>query len=126
MHIVEIFGRILLSALFLIEGFRKIFFQEETMMYMEDYGVPEIFFIPALIVEILFPLLLIIGYKTRFAASIMASFTLIVAIIFHTNFSNEMELIFFLKDIAIAGGFMIILVYGPSKLTLDHFLKSKN
>ena len=53
MHIVEIFGRILLSDLFLIEGFRKIFFQEETMMYMEDYGVPEIFFIPALIVEIL-------------------------------------------------------------------------
>ena len=40
MHIIEAFGRILLSGLFLIEGVRKIFFQEETIMYMEDYGVP--------------------------------------------------------------------------------------
>ena len=126
MHIVEFLGRVLLSTLFLVEGHKKISMQEDVIMYMEDYGVPGILFLPALVVEILFPLLLIIGYKTRFAASIMASFTLIVAIIFHTNFSNEMELIFFLKDIAIAGGFMIILVYGPSKLSLDHFLKSKN
>ena len=63
MHIVEVFGRILLSALFLIEGIKKIFFSEETIMYMEDYGVPEILFIPAIIIEILFPLLLIIGYR---------------------------------------------------------------
>ena len=126
MHVVEIFGRILLSALFLIEGFRKFFFQEETMMYMEDYGVPEILFIPSLMVEILFPLMLIVGYKTKLAALVMALFTLTVAVIFHTNFGNEMELIFFLKDIAIAGGFMIILVYGPKKFSLDHFLESKS
>ena len=96
------------------------------MMYMEDYGVPEIFFIPSLIVEILFPLMLIVGYKTKLAALVMALFTLTVAVIFHTNFDNEMELMFFLKDIAIAGGFMIILVYGPKKFSLDHFLKLKS
>ena len=126
MHIVEFIGRILLSALFLIEGIGKISMQEDVIMYMEDYGVPEILFIPAVILEILFPLLLIVGYKTKLSALIMALFTLTVAIIFHTNFSEEMQVIFFLKDIAIAGGFMIIIVYGPGKISLDHYFKLKH
>ena len=125
MYIIEAFGRILLSSLFLIEGVRKFFFQEETMMYMEEYGVPEILFFPSIILEILFPILLIIGYKTRFSALIMALFTLSVAIIFHTNFDNQMEFIIFLKDIAIAGGFLIIFTNEPKNLTFDYFLKSK-
>jgi len=125
MHIVEFVGRVLISALFLIEGFGKISMQENVMMYMEDYGVPGILFVPAIILEILFPLLLIVGYKTKWAASVMALFTLTVAIIFHTNFGEEMQMMFFLKDIAIAGGFMIIIVYGPSKISLDHYFKSK-
>ena len=125
MHIIEVFGRILLSSLFLIEGVRKFFFQEETIMYMEDYGVPEILFFPSIILEILFPILLIIGYKTRFSASIMALFTLTVALIFHTNFDNQMELIIFLKDIAIAGGFLIIAANEPKICSIDYFLKYK-
>ena len=123
MHIVELIGRILLSALFLIEGIGKISMQEGVIMYMEDYGVPEILFIPAIILEILFPLLLIIGYKTKLSALIMALFTLTVAIIFHTNFSEGMQITFFLKDLAIAGGFMIIFVYGSNKISLDYRIK---
>ena len=126
MHIIEVLGRILLSSLFLIEGVRKFFFQEETIMYMEEYGVPEILFFPSLILEILFPILLIIGYKTRISALIMALFTLTVAIIFHTDFQNQMELIMFLKDIAIAGGFLIIAANEPKICSIDYFLKSKN
>ena len=125
MHIIEAFGRILLSSLFLIEGVRKFFFQEETIMYMEDYGVPEILFFPSIVLEIVFPILLIIGYKTRFSASIMALFTLTVALIFHTNFENQMELIIFLKDIAIAGGFLIIAANEPKICSIDYYLKSK-
>jgi len=125
MHIVEALGRIFLSILFLIEGIRKFFFQEETIMYMEDYGVPEILFFPSLILEILFPILLIIGYKTRISALIMALFTLAVAIIFHTEFQNQIELIFFLKDIAIAGGFLIIASNDPKICSIDYMLKSK-
>ena len=125
MHIIEAFGRVLLSSLFLIEGVRKFFFQEETIMYMEDYGVPEILFFPSIILEILFPILLIIGYKTRFSASIMALFTLTVALIFHTNFDNQMELTIFLKDIAIAGGFLIIAANEPKICSIDYFLKYK-
>ena len=126
MHILALFGRIFLSVLFLAEGIRKFFFQEETIMYMEDFGVPEILFFPSIFVEILFPLLLIIGYKTKIAALVMALFTLTVAIIFHTDFSDGMQLIFFLKDLAIAGGFMIIIAYGSNKFSLDHLLKSKS
>ena len=123
MHIIEFIGRILLSALFLIEGIGKISMQEDVIMYMADYGVPEILFIPAIILEILFPLLLIIGYKTKLSALIMALFTLTVAIIFHTDFSEGMQMTFFLKDLAIAGGFMIIFVYGSNKISLDYRIK---
>ena len=125
MYIVEFVGRVLLSALFLIEGFGKISMQEDVIMYMEDYGVPEILFVPATVLEILFPLLLIVGYKTKWAAAVMALFTFTVAIIFHTDFHEDMQMIFFLKDLAIAGGFMMIFFYGANKISLDNYLKSK-
>ena len=125
MYIVEFFGRIFLSALFLIEGVGKISMQEDVVMYMEDYGVPGMLFVPAIILEILFPVLLIVGYRTKWVASVMALFTFAVAIIFHTDFSEGMQMMLFLKDIAIAGGFMIIVAYGPSKISLDYYFKSK-
>jgi len=125
MYIVEFFGRVFLSALFLIEGLGKISMKENVIMYMEEHGVSEILFVPAIILEILFPLLLIAGYRTKWVASVMALFTFTVAIIFHTDFSEGMQMMLFLKDIAIAGGFMIIIAYGPSKISLDHYLKSK-
>ena len=125
MHIIEFFGRILLSALFLIEGIGKTSIQEDVIIYMENYGVPGMLFLPATIIEILFPLLLILGYKTKWVASILALFTFAVAIIFHTDFSEGMQMVMFLKDIAIAGGFMIIVAHGPGKISLDHYFKSK-
>ena len=123
MHIVEILGRILLSAIFLINGIGKIFNYEGTIQYMENFDVPGYLIIPAITVEILFPILLVIGYYTKFSALILSLFTLVLAVIFHTDFSNQMQLISFLKNIAIAGGFLIIFVYGPGKYSLDHKLK---
>ena len=125
MYIVEFFGRVFLSTLFLFEGIGKIPIQEDVVMYMEDYGVPGILFLPATILEVLFPLFIIVGYKTKWAASIMALFTLAVAIIFHTEFSEGMQTMLFLKDLAIAGGFMIVVAYGPGKISLDHYFNSK-
>ena len=123
MHIVEILGRILLSAIFLINGIGKIFNYEGTIQYMENFDVPGYLIIPAIIVEILFPILLIVGYYTKFSALVLSLFTLVLAVIFHTDFSNQMQLMSFLKNIAIAGGFLIIFVYGPGKYSLDHKLK---
>ncbi len=123
MHIVEILGRLLLSAIFLINGIGKIFNYEGTIQYMEIFDVPGYLIIPAITVEILFPILLILGYYTKFSALVLSLFTLALAVIFHTDFSNQMQFISFLKNIAIAGGFLIIFVYGPGKYSLDHKLK---
>jgi len=123
MHIVEILGRLLLSAIFLINGIVKIFNYEGTIQYMENFDVPGYLIIPAITVEILFPILLIIGYYTKFSALVLSLFTLVLAVIFHTDFSNQMQLMSFLKNIAIAGGFLIIFVYGPGKYSLDRKLK---
>ena len=123
MHIVEILGRILFSAIFLINGIGKIFNYEGTIQYMENFDVPGYLIIPAITVEILFPILLIIGYYTKFSALVLSLFTLVLAVIFHTDFSNQMQLMSFLKNIAIAGGFLIIFVYGPGKYSIDHKLK---
>ena len=123
MHIVEILGRLLLSAIFLINGIGKIFNYEGTIQYMENFDVPGYLIIPAITVEILFPILLIVGYYTKFSALVLSLFTLALAVIFHTDFSNQMQLMSFLKNIAIAGGFLIIFVYGPGKYSIDHKLK---
>ena len=124
MQVIEVLGRIFLSTLFLIEGINKIFNYEGTIQYMESFSVPEYLAIPAIILEILFPLLLIIGYQTKIAAFVMAIFTITVATIFHTNFDDQMQFITFFKDIAIAGGFIIIFVNGPGRFSLDYKLKS--
>ena len=123
MQIVEILGRILLSAIFLINGIGKISNYVGTIQYMDNFDVPAYLIIPAIIVEILFPILLIIGYYTKFSALVLSLFTLVLAVIFHTDFLNQMQLMSFLKNIAIAGGFLIIFVYGPGKYSLDHKLK---
>ena len=125
MHIVKLIGRIFLSALFLFNGIAKIFDYEGTIEYMENFEVPGYLISPAIIIEILFPILLIIGYKTRLSAIVLASFTILLAVIFHTDFSNQMQLTQFLKNFAISGGFIIVFTYGPGKFSLDYFLKSK-
>ena len=122
MQILELIGRIFISLIFLIAGFGKIFNYEETIGYMESFGVPGYLLVPAIIIEILFPLLLIIGYKTKLAAIILSLFAILLAIIFHTDFSNQMQLMSFLKNFAIAGGFLIIFVRGPGKYSIDQRL----
>ena len=122
MQVIEVLGRIFLSTLFLIEGINKIFNYEGTIQYMESFVVPGYLAIPAIILEILFPLLLIIGYQTKICALVLAIFTLATALIFHTDFTNQMQLISFLKNFAIAGGFLILFINGSGKYSLDHKL----
>ena len=122
MHVVEVIGRIFLSALFLINGISKILYYEGTLEYMENFNVPGYLLIPAIIIEILFPLLVIIGYKTKLAALVLALFAALLAIIFHTDFSNQMQLMSFLKNFAIAGGFLIIFIRGAGKYSIDQRL----
>ena len=125
MHIVEAFGRIFISTLFIVEAIRKILFKEETIFYMEDYSVPEILFYPSLIFELVFPILLIIGYQTRISAFSIFIFTIVVTVIFHNDFENQIQLMALLKNLSIAGGLLIIASNEPKICTLDYYLKSK-
>ena len=125
MHIVEVLGRIFISSLFIIEAIRKFFAPDEGMIYMSDYGVPEILFYPSLIFEFVVPLILIAGFKTRFFASLLFLFVLSVTVIFHTDFSNNMQMISFLKNLAIMGGLLIIISNKPQMCSIDYYLESK-
>ena len=125
MHIVEVLGRIFISSLFIVEAIRKFFSPDEGMIYMSDYGVPEILFYPSLIFEFVIPLILIAGFKTRFFASLLFLFVLSVTVIFHTDFSNNMQMISFLKNLAIMGGLLIIISKIREMCSIDYYLESK-
>ena len=122
MHILEVFGRIFISLLFIIEAVRKFFNPDTSMIYMSDHGVPEILFYPSILFELIFPLLLIVGYKTKIVASILALFVLTVTVIFHAHhiFIDGMQLTGFLKNISIIGGLLIIIANEPKICSFDY------
>ena len=127
MHIVEVFGRIFISALFLIEAVRKFFNPDMSMIYMSDHGVPEFLFYQSIAFEIIIPLLLIAGYKTRITASLLAVFVLTVTLIFHSHhiIDDSMQLTIFLKNLAIIGGLLLIISNNPQIYSIDYYLESK-
>ena len=119
-NILDLFARILISTLFLINGIFKITNYDGTVDWMEGYGVPGILIIPAIIIEILGPILIIVGYQTKITAAFLSLFCLATAIIFHNDFSNQMQLTSFLKNIALAGGFLFLVINGSKKFSLDN------
>ena len=119
-NILDLFARILISTLFLINGIFKITNYDGTVGWMEGYGVPGILLIPAIIIEILGPILIVVGYQTKITAAFLSLFCLVTAIIFHNEFSNQMQLTSFLKNIALAGGFLFLVINGSKKFSLDN------
>ena len=118
-NILNLIGRILISSVFLISGFNKINQYDGTIEWMQSFGVPGILIIPAILLEIIGSLMIIIGYKTRVIATLFSIFCIILAIIFHNDFSDQMQLVSFLKNLALAGGFLFLVVSGPGKISLD-------
>ena len=127
MHIVEVSGRIFISILFLIEAVKKFFNPDESMMYMSDHGVPEFLFYPSIAFEIIVPLILIAGYKTKIVATLLALFVFAVTLIFHTHhiLGDGMQLTIFLKNISIIGGLLIVIANKPQICSFDYYLQSK-
>ena len=122
-NIADLVGRILISALFLLNGIFKISNYDGTIGWMESFGMPGILLIPAIILEIAGPVLIIIGYKTKLAAGLLSLFCIATAFIFHNDFGNQMQLTSFLKNIALAGGFLILFVNGAKGFSLDNKFK---
>ena len=115
----DLIGRIMISAIFLFSGINKIFNYDGTVGWMEGFGIPGILLIPAIIIEILFPLMIIVGYQTRIAAAGLLLFSLLTAFIFHFDFSNQMQIIAFLKNVGLAGGMLFLVVHGAKDFSLE-------
>ena len=122
-NLVDLIGRILISALFLLNGIFKISNYDGTVGWMESFGMPGILLIPAIILEIAGPVLIIIGYKTKLAAGLLSLFCIATAFIFHNDFADQMQLTSFLKNIALAGGFLFLFVNGAKGISLDNKFK---
>lgn len=118
-NILDLLARILISIMFLLSGVNKIGNYEGTVAWMESMGVPGIFLIPAIILEIVGPILIIIGYKIKISAALLSMFCVATAVIFHNNLSDQMQFISFMKNIGLAGGFLFLFVNGAKNFSLD-------
>ena len=118
-NVLDLIGRIFISALFLISAYNKIFNLEGSMGWMEGFGVPSFLIFPAIAIEIILPVLVIVGYRARLAAGILAIFCLMTAFLFHLDFSDQSQLVSFLKNIGLAGGFLFIVANGTKDWAVD-------
>lgn len=116
----DLTGRVLLALLFLLAGIGKLGAgYEGTQGYMEAFGIPGMLLPLVILVEIVGALLLIIGFQTRWTALAIAGFSILSAIIFHSNFGEQAEMTNFLKNLSIAGGLLVLYANGPGKYSLD-------
>jgi len=118
-NILDLVARVFISLIFLLSGINKIGNYEVTVGWMESIGMPGIFLIPAIILEIVAPMLIMIGYKVKISAALLSVFCVATAIIFHSDFSDQMQFISFMKNIGLAGGFLFIVVNGAKDFSLD-------
>ena len=118
-NILDLLGRIFISSIFLLSGINKIQNYEGSHSWMESLGVPGILLIPAIVLEVLAPIFVIVGYQVKISAALLSLFCMATAIIFHTDFSNQMQFISFFKNIGLAGGFLFLVIYGAKDLSLD-------
>jgi putative oxidoreductase len=113
-------GRIFISMIFLMAGLSKITGYAGTEAYMQAMGVPSVLLPLVIFTEVVGALLIIIGYKTRLVAFLLAGFSIVSAVLFHLDFADQTQSIMFMKNIAIAGGFLFLVANGPGKWALDN------
>jgi putative oxidoreductase len=121
-NIAEVAGRSLLALLFLLSGVGKIGAYAGTAAYMSAVGVPGALLPVVIATEAFGAIAIILGWQTRVAALLLAGYTLLAALIFHTNFADQIEMIMFLKNVSIAGGFLLLAVHGAGPISLDRRL----
>ena len=118
-NLFELLGRILITLMFLQSGAGKIGSYGSTAKYMQSHGVPGMLLPAVIALEIAGSLAIILGYKARFFAFLLAGFCILAPLLFHLNFSDRTQAIMFMKDISIAGGFLIIFARGAGAISLD-------
>ncbi|MCU0954026.1 MAG: DoxX family protein [Hyphomicrobium sp.] len=112
-------GRSLLAVIFLLAGMDKIYGYAATAGYMAQFGVPAFLLPPTIALEILGSLAVFAGFYSRVAAIPLALFTIAAGLIFHSNFADNVQFALFLKNLAIAGGFLLLFAHGPGAWALN-------
>lgn len=114
-------GRLAIATLFLLSGFAKLTGPAPFLGYISAMGLP----LPAvalgiaITVELVGGTLLVVGYRTRAVAAVIALFTLSTAFLFHANLADQTEFLFFFKNLAITGGLLQIVAFGGGRMSLD-------
>lgn len=119
--VLPLVGRIAIAAIFLLSGLNKLAAPAGTIAYIQSAGLPfpPLAFGVSAAVEVLGSIALILGFRTRITATIMALFTLATALSFHTNFTDQNQFIHFWKNIAMAGGLLQVIAFGAGRYSLD-------
>lgn len=115
----ELLARVLIVGLFLFSGVGKITAYTATAGYMASVGLPSAMLPLVIATEVLGSLAIILGWKTRVVSFLMAGFTLLTGILFHNNFADQMQMIMFMKNVSIAGAFLLLTVNGAGPISLD-------
>lgn len=118
-------ARILMPILFIVAGWGKINGYAGTQQYMEAMGVPGFFLPLTILLEFGGGLAILFGFFTRTTALITAVFTLLTALLFHSNFAEGMNSMMFMKNFSIAGGFLLLAITGPGAYSIDRVLGKK-
>ena len=112
-------GRLFLALIFIVSGVGKISNYAATQGYMEAMGVPSAMLPLVIALEVLGGIAIVLGFKARLVAFVMAGFSLVSALLFHANFADQTQMMMFMKNIAMAGGFLMIVAYGAGAYSLD-------
>ncbi|WP_298980893.1 DoxX family protein [uncultured Psychrobacter sp.] len=113
-------GRVFLSLIFIVSGFNKINDYAGTQGYMESMGVPALMLPLVIILELLGGIAILIGFKTRIVALLFIGFNVISALLFHSDFDDQTQMTMFMKNIAIAGGFLLLFAQGAGAYSIDN------
>ena len=116
---LSLVGRVLLVAIFLPEAWVKIRGYDSVVAYMEEFDVPGALLPLVIAVEIVAPILIIVGWQTRWAALALAGFALLTAAFFHADFADVNQQHHFWKNVAMAGGFIVLAANGAGAWSLD-------
>ncbi len=117
--ISQLVARLFLGQIFLLSGIFKISGYEGTQGYMHAMGVPGMLLPLVILLEIGGGLAIIAGWQTKLVSIALAAFTVVAAVIFHNNLSDQMQMIMFMKNVAIAGGFILLAIHGAGGYSLD-------
>ena len=112
-------GRFLLVAIFIFSGIGKITGYAATQGYMESMGVPGFILPLVILLEVFGGLAILVGFKTRLVAFLMAGFSIVSALIFHADFGDQNQMMNFMKNLAMAGGFLMIVAHGAGAYSID-------